>query len=187
MKIIKKWVDTNEKTTNYRYSLDNGMEFVHAVNPRSRECNFSVVVSGGMAFEEEIGVPQGTAHFLEHIIFGNPNNFLKTKDKFDSFTFGTKYRPGFSSNATTTRQYVYFYGHGNRKASKRILKYIYAVMNYPKKRIGGFIEKERNIILGELERMYKEDKDSGLEYDKLFIAPYYDFYKKKSYWDIRKY
>ncbi len=175
MKLIKKWKDFNLKVENRRYVFKNGLELIHSINPKSIEFNFSIVCAGGSAFETEIGVPHGTAHFLEHVMFGNPNDYIPDKDKFDGFVFGTKYRAGFSANASTSFKYIYFYGNGNKKASKRILRYFWGIINFPDSKIQDYIEKERGIILGELERYNKEDRDPDLQYERKFISKYYSY------------
>jgi predicted Zn-dependent peptidase len=166
MKKIDSFTDTLTKISHTTYELENGIKVFHAKNPSSIEYVLTVVVRAGSSFENINHVPHGTAHFLEHIISGNPNKLLKTKFEIDEFESGTKEDPEIFSNASTSKKYMYFYSYGNEEGSRRINQRIKSVVDYPIKNIEKYIEKERNIILAEQSHMNKKEFNKYLQFSK---------------------
>lgn len=172
-KLIDKWKDTGEDITNHWYQYENGCSLVVAINPRTVDFNFSVVIKGGSSFEPQLGVPFGTAHFLEHILYEAPNRLCKNLDEMQGYKYGNKSRPGFSANASTDKRWVFYYAHGHEKAAERMVKYTLAKIDITGTLNKEEIEKQRNIITNEINRKLKEERDSGLQYDRKFISPVY--------------
>ena len=92
MKKIKSWQDSRYNIHNDLYEFPNGMNLLHAINPASKDIVFSSVIRSGSSFEPLVGVPLGTAHFLEHMTV-NPNRVFKTQKEIDAFEFGDSGRP----------------------------------------------------------------------------------------------
>jgi predicted Zn-dependent peptidase len=166
MKKLNSFTDTLTKISHTIYELDNGIKVFHAKNPSSIEYVLTVVVRAGSSFENSNNVPHGTAHFLEHIISGNPNKLLKSKFEIDEFESGTREDPEIFSNASTSKKYMYFYSYGNDEGSKRINQRIKSVIDYPIKNIEKYIEKERSIILAEQSQMNKKEFNKYLQFSK---------------------
>lgn len=166
MKKLNSFTDTLTKISHTTYELDNGIKVFHAKNPSSIEYVLTVVVRAGSSFENSNNVPQGTAHFLEHIISGNPNKLLKSKFEIDEFESGTREDPEIFSNASTSKKYMYFYSYGNDEGSGRINQRIKSVINYPLENIEKYIEKERSIILAEQSQMNKKEFNKYLQFSK---------------------
>jgi predicted Zn-dependent peptidase len=170
MKKIQTFTDTLTKIEHTTYQLDNGIKIFHAKNPSSIEYVLTVIVRAGSSFENINDVPHGTAHFLEHIISGNPNKLLKTKFEIDEFESGTKEDPEIFSNASTSKKYMYFYSYGNEEGSKRINQRIKSILDYPVKNIEKYIEKERKIILAEQSHMNKKEFNKYLQFSKFLYG-----------------
>jgi predicted Zn-dependent peptidase len=166
MKKLQTFTDTLTKITHTTYKLDNGIKIFHAKNPSSIEYVLTVAIRAGSAFENINKVPHGTAHFLEHIISGNPNKIFKSKFEIDEFESGTKEDPEVHSNASTSKKYIYIYAYGNEEGSRRINKRVQSIINYPTKNIKKYIEKERDIILAEQSHMNKNEFNKYLHFSK---------------------
>ncbi|MDQ6986136.1 MAG: hypothetical protein Q9M91_07360 [Candidatus Dojkabacteria bacterium] len=143
MKLLDSWKDDYNNISNKIYQLDNKVKLIHSENPNTLDFDFSIIIKGGSYYERQVGVPQGTAHLLEHIIAANPNNLFKTRSEIDNFTYGTRTRPSIDHNASTSREYIYIYAHSNFKAWKEVIDFNFARVNYPLDNIEKFIEKER--------------------------------------------
>ncbi len=172
MKLIDTWHDKYYNLHTNIYILKNGMRVVHTINPSSVEVDVGFVLSGGSVYENQIGVPSGTAHLYEHILF-NGNAVFKNKEALDSFSYGTKSKPAFWHNGSTSKRYLGLYGGGNYKAALRLIKLIISQIKYPESRIHEFIEKERKIVLDELQREKPEEKNQSIQYDKFFFNDTY--------------
>jgi predicted Zn-dependent peptidase len=166
MKKLYTFTDTLTKITHNIYELPNGIKLFHAKNPSSIEYVLTVAIRAGSAFENINNVPHGTAHFLEHIISGNPNKLFKSKFEIDEFESGTREDPEIYSNASTSKKYMYFYAYGNEEGSKRINQRIHSVLDYPEENIEKYIEKERNIIVAEQSHTNKKEFDKYLQFSK---------------------
>jgi len=164
MKKLYSFTDSPTKIEHTIYELDNGVKVFHAKNPSSIEYVLSVIVKAGSVFENINNVPHGTAHFLEHILAGNPNKMLKSKYEMDEFRAGTKTDPKIHYNAVTYKKYIHFFSYGNEKGSRRINKWIKATLDYPVENIPKYIEKERKIILAEQSRKNKDEFDSYFQF-----------------------
>jgi predicted Zn-dependent peptidase len=166
MKKLQTFTDTLTKITHTIYELDNGIKIFHAKNPSSIEYVLSVIIRAGSSFENINKVPHGTAHFLEHILSGNPNKIFKTKFEMDKFRSGTKKEPRINYNAITHHKYIHFFSFGNEKASKKVNIWMKSMLDYPTENISKYIEKERKIILAEQSRKNKEEFDNYLQFIK---------------------
>ncbi len=163
LNLIKSWDDKVYGVINRLYSFENGTRLLHTIKPRSREFYSSVVVVGGSYFEKQLKVPEGTAHFLEHMLC-RPNKFLKTKEEYDKYCFGDRNNPTIYRNASTNFQNIFFYSEGNKNASERIVDLNRFRIDYPDERLEEFIEMERGIIQSENSSYLKEDRSKGLQF-----------------------
>ncbi len=179
MKLIQKFRNYVRKVDTYVYAFPNGVRLVLSVNPATIDFDMSVVIRAGKYYENQLELPDGSAHFLEHILAGNPNKLFRTKKDLDEFEFGNKSRAGFNSNASTSRKFLYFYAHANQNAADRIVRYLGAKVDFPIDTIENYIEKERKIILGELHRDQKLERDVNYQYNHTIYGMAYPEYAKK--------
>lgn len=161
------------KINNYLLKLSNKVRLAVTVVPYTKETNFGAIIKAGAYFEDKIGVPRGTAHFLEHLIVGNPNDLVKTKEEHDDFSLGTKYKSPFWYNGYTTNSIIELNANGNIAGTTRIIKFIMAMINYPQSRFSEFLEKERSIILNELKQRKKDENNGYLQFMRYFFTQTY--------------
>lgn len=167
------WKDYYHNIHNHLITLKNGVKLAITVNNETKETDFSAVIHGGAYFEDQIGVPKGTAHFLEHMIVGNPNSFLQTKNALDEYPMGTRYKAPFYHNAFTNTEFIQINGYGNAHATKRVIRFILQQLRYPTSRFEEFIEKERSIILNESKQRKKEEHNGYLQFNRFFFGEKY--------------
>lgn len=173
MKRIDSWKDTNYRVTNQLYELKNGIKVLLTENPRTIDFDFAVIINAGNFYEDKIGVPQGTAHFLEHIMYGNPNKVFKTREAMNKYEYGSKNRPSIYFNAATGDEHISFYAHGNEKGAERMINSVFSRIDYPLENIKKYLEKERKIISGELQRKNKEERSTFIQYSKFIWGDVY--------------
>ncbi len=161
MKLISQFKNKYNNITYNTYQLKNGMKVLHLDNPATVNFDFALIHKAGSAYEREEGVPNGTAHFLEHMLL-NPNGTFKTKDQINRFEQGGIDRPNIFINAFTNRKYIVFSGNGHEDGKKRILERLGSIYQFPKKKFNNQIEKERGIILAEKSRKLKKENDNYL-------------------------
>jgi predicted Zn-dependent peptidase len=164
MKLIKHWFDERNNITNYLYEASNGVKLLSAVNPITTDVYVSAAFRAGSCFEPIVGVPHGTAHFLEHL-FDNQNRVFKTRKAIDEFEYGDKGKPTLNINASTSKKYVYLYGYSNERGFDRLLTRLKSIIQYPRELFKDHIEEERKIILAEMMEDPKPEKDRTLSYD----------------------
>ena len=161
MKLISKFKSRYNNITYKTYQTDNGMKVLHLDNPATSNFDFAIIHKAGSAYEDQEGVPRGTAHFLEHMLL-NPNDTFKDKDEINRFEQGSINKPKIDINAFTNRRFITFTGYGNDKAKLRILDRLESIYIFNKKILSKYIEREREIILAEKSRKLKKEKDSML-------------------------
>ncbi|MCD4756458.1 insulinase family protein [bacterium] len=166
MKKIHQFTDSLTKIQHTTYQFNNGIKLMHALNPSSIDYALTVIVRAGSSFETTNNLPHGTAHFLEHIIAGNPNKLLKSKFEIDEFESGNKDEPEIFTNASTSQKYMYLYAFGNKEGSNRINLRIKSILDYPTQNISKYIEKERPIILAEQSHDNKDKHNRHLQFSK---------------------
>jgi len=161
MKLISQFKNKYNNITYNTYQLKNGMKVLHLDNPATVNFDFALIHKAGSAYETEECVPNGTAHFLEHMLL-NPNDTFKTKDQINRFEQGGIDRPNIFINAFTNRKYIVFSGNGHEDGKKRILERLGSIYQFPKRKFGNQMEKERGIILAEKSRKLKKENDNYL-------------------------
>ncbi len=161
MQLISKFKNRYNNITYKLYELENGVKFLHLINPATIDFDIAIVVKAGAAYELKENVPRGTAHFLEHMLL-NPNETFTSKEEIDRFEQGNRYRPSIFTNAYTSKKNIYFTGHSNRKGANRLLKRLESEIQFPKEIFEKYMEKERNVILAERSRKAKKEKDGYL-------------------------
>lgn len=171
-KVLKKWTDKRYVAENTIFEYENGIQHVHTTKTGIKDFVFEIIFLAGSFFEHEINLPQGTAHFLEHMLC-NPNNRFKTEEAQDKFLYGNSKRPEIFTNASTWTRYMSFYGYGHYKGAVRMIEYVGEKMKYPIEKFEKYIENERGVILAELQRSPKESKDEGLAYNRFLYGRYY--------------
>lgn len=172
MQKILTWHDSNNNITNNVYEFEPGTKLVESINPGSIETYVSITLAAGSIHQNEINVPKGTAHFLEHILTGNPNKVFKDTKVFNDYVNGTLSSPKLFVNAATGWRFLEIYGYSHYSGLNRLLKYIFAQLDYPLERIPEFIEKERKIILSEYFRKEKLEKNPSTAYESFFYDVY---------------
>ena len=173
MKLIQEWSDGRYLSKNSIYQLKNGVKLIVVKKRGTKDFVIEACFAAGAYFEEDINVPSGTAHFLEHMMT-NPNGKFKNEDEMDKFKFGNRSKPSIYSNAWTSQKHMAFFAYGHNKATSRILEFLKANLDYPIERFGEFVERERGIIQAELQRNYrKEAKDDALASARYLHEPLY--------------
>ncbi|MCK9368526.1 insulinase family protein [Candidatus Dojkabacteria bacterium] len=168
MKLIKKWRDTVCDVENFLYKNDLGLKVVHTLNKNSKDTVIDVVVKSGTYFEKMTNTPNGTAHFLEHMLC-KPNHIFKTQKAIDNFENGTIKTPKLITNASTTFKFQFFYGFCNSQGEDKLMKRILSMVCYPTRLFQKHIEKERKIIISELQNKKKPINDSYLQHTKFSL------------------
>lgn len=130
---------------------------------------FSVSFSVMSGSRDELTVPNGTAHFLEHIVFRRTKR-LKSRQIAKEFE---KY--GAIANAFTTKEYTSYFATANYNNLEKVFKLLYEVVLEPEFNQQDII-KERKIILDEIISAEDDpedlltDKISSLEFENQKIA-----------------
>lgn len=162
MKLLTQYLNELNNNTYKLYELKNGIKLLHVQNPATVDCDFSLIFRAGGAFEIKAGVPNGTAHFLEHMLL-NPNKEFKNKEQIDTYEMGNREKPSIYMNAFTSKKNIYITGHSNREGLERILKRVSSMLDFPKEIFSKQMEKERGIIVAERSRKNKKEKNSFLQ------------------------
>ena len=158
MKLLQEFRSEKNNITHKLYELDSGVRFLHLVNPATVDTDFAIIVKAGAMYEEELDVPRGTAHFLEHMLL-NPNSTFPTLEDIIKFEQGNKSKPGLQVNAHTDSKNITFTGHCNEEGLERLLERIESEFKFSLEMIEKQIEKERGIILAEKSRDLKRGDD----------------------------
>jgi predicted Zn-dependent peptidase len=158
MKLKYKFKNKYHNITYNVYETENGIKVLYLDNPVTVDFDFAILFKAGTSFETKENVPNGTAHFLEHMLL-NPNSTFKTKEEIDKFEQGSKTRPALDINASTTRKNIYITSHTNQKGYLRSMERVESILEFPKRKFASQMEKERGIILAEKSRKLKKEKD----------------------------
>lgn len=161
-KLIQKHYEPEDKSTRRIYQYPSGLKLVHYLLPGMTEFSASISVKAGKFYETQVGVPQGTAHFLEHILGETPNSKLKTKDAAEIYKAGNKRKSWITENASTSINFAQYYGFAPAKGSERLLNFLNWEMEHRSHRFAEVMEQQRSIILNEMRRRPPETRDSGL-------------------------
>ncbi len=140
--------------TVYEDICDNGLKVYMWVNPKVKSTFMSLSVKYGsvdtefVVNKEKIIVPDGTAHFLEHIKFNKPDG---------STAHDFYYQNGAEVNAFTTFEYTSYHVYAMNNIEKNLVHLLDFVQEpfFNKE----MIEKEKGIILEE-EKMGEDDPDT---------------------------
>lgn len=143
----------------YTEKLDNGLEVIMV--PFSNKKNYFISYATKYGSEvtkfipvgknDEIKVPDGIAHFLEHKMF-------EQEDGVDPFSFFSE--SGTGSNASTSFDYTQYICYGTKEFAKN-LRYLLSFVNKPFYTDEN-VEKEKGIIAEEL-KMYEDIPEFKLE------------------------
>lgn len=177
-KIIDTWKDSDYGAINYLYDLGNGRKLVYTHKLGCSECIVNVLLKGGALYEKQLGLPLGTAHFLEHMLC-RPNKVLKTQEEIDIFCFGTRDKPAVYNSAYTTDQLLCFGVDTHVLGYKRAIDFLSYILDYPVELFSKYIEEERDIILAEAGRYPSERKNETLEFNKFILNGKYRRYYKR--------
>lgn len=160
-KLIKKWKDKIDNISNYHYQYPNGVPLVVSIDESSNETCITAYSKAGAIYETKYNVPQGIAHFLEHMLL-NPNKKFKSFKDINNFKYGNKERSSIYTNGFTSLPDVEFVCISDKTAFSRMVEFMKNIIDYPEERFSEFIENERNIIHAELSDMVQIEKDVGL-------------------------
>lgn len=169
MKLIRKWIDTKYNVENYIYENPDGLKVLHTLNKQSLDTYISVVVKAGTYFEKQLNVPNGTAHFLEHMLC-NPNSFFKSENEIDRFEFGSKEKASIYFNPGTSFRYIMLCGTTHKTREEDLMKRVYSTIDYPLDMFTKQIPKEKKIILAELQGDKKPEQDAELQFLKFTLS-----------------
>ncbi len=171
MKLINTIQDSYYGVVSYIYQFPSGLRVFHAINKNTVDFKLSINFKAGMLLEDQINVPRGTAHFLEHLLVYASNKTFDSRTEMDKFSFGNSKRPAFWFNASSGYRFITFDAIGHNKGADRMFTLLNAQLDYDLEKLfeASEIEKQRSIIISELKRKPREDMDPGLLYDKLFM------------------
>ncbi len=172
MELIQEWNDKLYNAKNYVYKLPNGLKVLHSVDPKTTDTTINILTKGGAYRDIELGLKKGTAHFLEHMLFGTPNKVFKSDKAMDRYTQGTQKRASIGYNATTSRKNIVFYGYANSYSEDRVIKLLYSQIDYPLENLKKYIEKQRKIIIAERALDRKQEDDELYNYINFLVEPY---------------
>lgn len=172
MKLIQEWEDKLYDAKNYIYELPNGLRVLHTVDPKTTDTTINILTKGGAYRDIELGLKKGTAHFVEHMLFGTPNKVFKSDKSMDRFSQGTQRRAAIKYNATTSTQNIVFYGYTHSYSEDRLIKLLYSTLDYPMENFSKYIEKQRKIIIAERSLDRKQSDDELYNYSRFLIEPY---------------
>lgn len=170
MKKILTYKDSYYKATNTLFE-SNGVKVLVCVKPDIMDFTTDVIFKGGAYFEKQKGIPNGTAHFLEHMMC-NPNKVFKNHNDLKQYEFGSRTRAEIHTNAATGQKYVSYYGSTHNRSTERLLRFLQYRIDYPIDRFEEFIENERGIILAELQAYEPEEKDASLDFERFMYGQY---------------
>lgn len=143
----------------YTEKLDNGLEVIMVPFANKKNYFISYATKYGsevtnfipVGENDEIKVPDGIAHFLEHKMFAQ-------EDGIDPFSFFSE--SGTGSNASTSFDYTQYICYGTKEFTKN-LRYLLSFVNRPFYTDEN-VEKEKGIIAEEL-KMYEDIPEFKLE------------------------
>lgn len=143
----------------YTEKLDNGLEVIMVPFTNKKNYFISYATKYGsevtkfipVGEKNEIKVPDGIAHFLEHKMF-------EQEDGMDPFSFFSE--SGTGSNASTSFDYTQYICYGTKEFAKN-LRYLLSFVNKPFYTDEN-VEKEKGIIAEEL-KMYEDIPEFKLE------------------------
>ncbi|MEM7454810.1 MAG: pitrilysin family protein [Planctomycetota bacterium] len=132
------------------HTLDNGLQILAEVNPRSYLSSFGVFVRTG-ARDEQHDI-SGVSHFLEHMVFkGTPNRDAEQVNReLDEM--------GSASNARTSEESTIYYGNVLPEFQTRMIDLLSDIMR-PSLRLEDF-ETEKKVIIEEI-LMYADQPPYG--------------------------
>lgn len=178
-KIINKWNNKGYGAEVREYLYPSGIKLVEAVKPGSLSFDIAIVIKAGTYYEGSLGVPDGTAHMLEHILFSHPNKVHKTKQQVKDYLLGSKDRPSIGSNASTSMTDMQFYGSAHHKGAERLVKSLIYKMDFPLENIGDLLEEEKRIVQAELAGLKKISKDEYIQSNRFLLKETYPEYHKR--------
>lgn len=174
MNLQRTYTDKFYNIKTFFYTLPNGLKFVFTKHHYSSEYILHLNFKAGTYFEKIFKVPNGTAHLLEHLMEGKPNSFLKTFAELDDFKRGNRERARIYSNAFTGRRLLGFNSSANKQAIERMCTLLLRKVTDPTFAIDHFLESEKNIVLGEIDREQADKDNADLVYDQTFLKEYAD-------------
>ncbi|MBD3328941.1 hypothetical protein GF357_00395 [Candidatus Dojkabacteria bacterium] len=183
MRKIEEWKDTYYGATNTIYSFPNEVRLLHTKRPGTKECCMHVVLQGGGYYEEQLGVPYGTAHFLEHLL-NKPNKKFKTNSEIDDFLLGDRKKARVYRNAFTSVGYMTYEGWGHSSTLSRMSEFLVSQFNYPFERTSEFMDNLRHVIISECRQLPKEDRNANLQIDKFLNGSEYKEFTKPVIGDV---
>ncbi len=159
MKLLQEFKNEYNNITYRLYELDCGIKLIHLENPATVNFDFYSLQRAGAIYEDMEGIPHGSCHLLEHMLF-NPNSTFKTQDDIEKFEEGDKTHPALNINAATSHKYINLNGRANEKGEDRILQRIISLIDFPQSKFSRSIINEKKIVTAERSRRPKFEKDS---------------------------
>ena len=178
MKLIQKFKSYNYGSTTYVYQFENGLKLLVTEKPKIRDFYASIVFKAGALIENQIGVTDGTSHFLEHLMVFSPSRHFKSVDAKKEFMYGNLSKPEVSYNGATSKYAMWLHSNSQIKGKERVMKMLKGYVDSTDKDFKITIAKERGIILSESKRMVKKEKDAGYHYRQFFFGEIYPEFVK---------
>jgi predicted Zn-dependent peptidase len=136
---------------------------------KSKLTNFSIVFQAGSVREESVGVPNGTAHFLEHYLFKGTEKRSQFELNRSMAFFGA------DINAYTSHDMVCYYFSCPTENLEQCVEIFSDMIKNPSFPVSEF-EKEKSVILEELQSNL--DSNDVVLSNELFSNMYNSFYDK---------
>ncbi len=178
-KLEKEWKDSYYKTKNSLYKHKNGLRLIYSNKPDSSELNITYTILGGSYFEDELNVPYGTAHFLEHMIC-KPNNLLKSDAAIRKYKYGNRQEPSLKFNANCNYNTINLTADIHKDGWEKSIKFLYHTVDYPTVKFRKYIESEKKVVIAESMRYKRDDRNPVLVQNKFLLGEKYKRYQKLS-------
>jgi predicted Zn-dependent peptidase len=173
MKLIEKFKSYNYGATNYVYEFENGLRLIVTQKDGIKDFYAGVVFKAGSLLNNQLNVPQGATHFLEHLMVFSTSKLFKTIEEKKEYVLGSYTRPRIVNNGATHRYSMWTYSKGQIKGKKRIMNMIKGHLDSKGKDYETAVEKQRSIITSERSMDKKEEKDASYNYNKFFFGDIY--------------
>jgi predicted Zn-dependent peptidase len=179
LQLIDVYKDTRYQATTKVYQYPNGVRLIYTYKPASTDFMCSVIHRAGSADEPNLGLPDGTMHFLEHMLAANPNAVFQSHAEIDAFLFGSSRRPGLSTNAYTNNTYTVYWASCHPAGTHRALEFLLSELDYPIEKFPDYYEKQLKIITAEMQRKPKLDRDGAFQFSQFMYGHVFPEYAKR--------
>jgi predicted Zn-dependent peptidase len=166
MELIEKFRSEYYGADNFIYKFENGLRVIVTNKSESEEIYAAVLFKCGGVAEHQLNVPNGTIHFLEHMMINSPCELFPTTESKRLFRHGDSTKPSIAPNGTASPSYMWVYASSHVEGKDRVMKMLEGYLQPTKSDFETQIEKERQIIISEGGRRVKKELDSYFQFIK---------------------